>query len=200
MSFPVHVPSGTRRIFGCLAVLTMSVLITACGGGEDEPKRIPLPSSGVSHQKHDGDSVGDRRVGLQLARQLRTQCFSLHEGDTNFMWCAAGTYPGVDAGTGRSCSTSLTADGHVSFVNGNTSIRTFKLEDRVRMEYRKPAATDHWRLKIEGWDSEPWFFKSRRQHFTLTVDTARSDQIRIHQFNSDPKYGPDLDATCITQF
>ena len=81
MSFPVHVPSGTRRIFGCLAVLTMSVLITACGGGEDEPKRIPLPSSGVSHQKHDGDSVGDRRVGLQLARQLRTQCFSLHEGE-----------------------------------------------------------------------------------------------------------------------
>ncbi|MDO4681567.1 MAG: hypothetical protein Q4B17_02105 [Lautropia sp.] len=135
----------------------------------------------------------NRDEGLKRAKQLREQCFTITSNDSNFWWCAAGTYYGVDAGTGASCSTTLTSDGHVSFVNGSASVGPFRLDGGGRITYEKPAGTSHWNLLLEG---ESGFGFKR---FRLTVDTRKSDQIRIHQ-HKETLFGTDLDATCITQF
>lgn len=186
-----------------LVILIASVLLGACGGGEEDPRRIPLPpgaSNGIRahhHQPADNgwgrDAAGpDRSEGLRMVKQLKEQCFTITSGDGNFWWCAAGTYYGVDAGTGQACSTTLTADGHVSFRNGSISEGPFKLDGGGRLE-GGPAGGQHWKLLISG--KSGFGFK----RFTLTVDTSKSDQIRIHQYKRN-LLSTVLDNTCITQF
>lgn len=186
-----------------LAILLAGAVLGACGGGEEDPKRIPLPPGASNDTRgyhrspaNDGwerDVAGPNpSEGLRMAKQLREQCFTISEGAGNFWWCAAGTYRGVDAGTGEACSTTLTADGHVSFRNGSISEGPFRMDGGGRLE-GGPAGGKHWKLLIKG--ESGFGFKS----FTLSVDTSKSDQIRIHQRKSSLS-GTTLDNTCITQF
>lgn len=114
------------------------------------------------------------------------------------MACAAGTYVGKDMLTGKACSTILTANGEVSFVNGGQSWKTFSLQEDFF--YHKSGSGKTWTMTLFARNKEPVLLTWRRASFQLTADTRTGKYIDIVQQNSDPNIGPDLNSTCRTTF
>lgn len=163
---------GSSKWVARVAAIGLLLGLGACGGGGG-----------------DGDGVGGRSwTESSLAKNLREKCGQRHSYSTAFLYCAAGTYEGRDQLTGKACSTTITAEGQVLFVNGGRIIGPFKAaEDGFNFE--KPAGTTHWTLLVKASSGD---FKDGIE---LTVDTKRSSEIRIRQ-----KYGSSLNTTCVTPF
>lgn len=190
-----------------MAVVTT---ISACGGGADT-ETPPVAKSGnsdanASHENIDHYSGSNplasnsELTGGGLVNQLANVCREVlnSQGQSGHMDCAAGTYIGRDVLTGKSCTTILTANGNVSFMNGGKSWKQFKLEEDFF--YHKSGSGRVWIMEIFARNKEPIFLKNRRASFHLNVDTRLGKYIDIIQKNTDPNIGDDLNATCRTQF
>lgn len=192
-------------------LMALAVTLSACGGGGDETEKPPVRSNTSSghnalSQSRDGYTgsnplASDSSVtGKALIDQLANGCREVNNtyGQPGHMACAAGTYVGKDMVTGQACSTILTANGEVSFVNGGQSWKTFSLKENFF--YHKSGSGKVWVMTLFAQDAKRLIYTSRRASFRLDVDTRVGKYIDIIQQNSDPNIGPDLNSTCRTTF
>lgn len=200
-----------RKMASAGLLMALAATLSACGGGGDETEKPPVRSNTSSghnalSQNLDGYTgtnplASDSSVtGKALIDQLANGCRELHNtyGQRGHMACAAGTYVGKDMLTGKACSTILTANGEVSFVNGGQSWKTFSLQEDFF--YHKSGSGKVWVMTLFAQDAERLLRKLRRASFRLDVDTRTGKYIDITQKNSDPEIGPDLNSTCRTTF
>ncbi|MDO4232023.1 MAG: hypothetical protein Q4D19_07820 [Lautropia sp.] len=135
----------------------------------------------------------------EQAKQLREKCGNRHQDSSEFLYCAVGTYAGKDQVTGRFCSTTINADNTVSFINGSTYIKSFKVMEE-EFKFEKPRWTTDWTLLIKAASVGSLLSFSKEKSIELTVDTKASNTIRIRQVNRDTDQGDYLNSTCVTNF
>lgn len=168
-----------KKWASCMVAAMLLAGLSACGGGDEGG----------------GDGAGGQPwKESSLAKNLREKCGNRHKNSTEFLYCAAGTYEGKDQATGQACSTTITADGWVSFINGSERISAFKVEED-KFEFHKPRLTTHWTLLVTARSTALGTLFTGERGIELTVDTEKSNVIRIRQ-----KFGSSLNTTCVTPF
>ncbi len=175
--------NASQVVSGVLALMWASVLV-GCGSG-DSAQAADAPEA---------EQVLVIDVGSAVGNRLRKDCSERSPISTGDYSCMAGTYDGMGAvDSSVSCSTTVTAEGRVSYRHGETVVPPFKL---AQASHNYAVEGESWRVSFTGFSTRDTQ-EPLKQSFVLDYSSASEGKyLYIIQKNADPGYAPLLDAVC----